>query len=128
MDVFSAFPKAILSGVWELGSIQHDTAVGERFVALLGPFEVIVDEVIQTSLNTAPDAEAILNDTLLYARPEQMPTTNPASLGAGYLWHNLETGQYHEITEVGVGKNQETGVIEHIEFKLRPTGAPDGDQ
>lgn len=126
MDVFNAFPKAIVAGVWELGQIVHDTDVGDRFVlAIAGKTEVIVDEVADTNLNASPSAETIREDTLLYARPYQLPTLNAAKLATGYLWWNTKTDQFYEITEVGIGKNQETGAVEHVEFKLQPTGAPD---
>ena len=122
MDVFSAFPKAIISGVWQLGQLKRSTEVGKRFEALTGPFDVIIDEISQARTNTSPSAEAILEDTLLYARPEQMPTTNTSTLASEYLWFNSETGFYYDITEVGAGKNQDNGVLEHLEFKIRQTG------
>lgn len=125
-SVFEAFPNAILYGVWQLGKLMRSTEVGKRFEAVSGQFEVIVDEVSEARMNTSPSAEAILEDTLLYARPEQMPTLNSSLLCTDYLWQNTETGTIYEITEAGIGKNQESGVVEHIEFKLRPAGVLNG--
>lgn len=125
-SVFEAFPNAIESGVWQLGHLKHSTEVGKRFEAVSGQFDVIVDEISQARTATSPSAEAILEDTLLYAKAEQLPTLNSAALTGGYLWYNSQTETYYAITEVGIGKNQQTGAIEHLEFKLRPTGVVNG--
>lgn len=126
MDVFRAFPKAVISGVWQLGKLVRNTEIGKRFEVESGQFDVIIDEITQPKTKSTPNADAMLEDTLLYAKPNQMPTTNAAELSAGYLWLDSETNTYYEITEVGVGKNQHTGTVEHLEFKLRPTGVVNG--
>lgn len=117
MDVFSVFPEAILDGVWEIGRDVKDTVLGRRFDTR-GTIGVIVDEASSVS-GYAP--EAIANDLLLYARPGDLPRVEAGALVADYCWLNTESGQYYSIESVAVGKNQDTGAVEHYEFKLKPT-------
>lgn len=118
--VFEAFPKAIISDDWELGEVKNNTEVGKIFTSY-GLKRVIIDEGALGSLNDSPSAENISSDTLIYAMPSEMPGLNIARYIASFYWHRISDGQYYEIIEVGVGKNQSRGVIEHIEFRLRPT-------
>lgn len=120
MDVFSCFPNALISGLWELGQVQRGTTRGKVFSNPI-PCDVIVDEGTYAVTDCSPSAEYEDSDTLIYANPTQMPTLNTAELSAGYLWHNTGTKQYYEIREASLGKNQESGEVEHIEFLLRPT-------
>lgn len=122
MDIFQALPSAIVTNTWELGTVKRATDIGKVFQSI-GSVDVIVDEVESNGFNQAPNADYLDSDTLLFTRPDAIPSVTPAVLISDYLWHNLETDQYYEITEVGVGKNQESGVVEHIEFKIQPTGA-----
>ena len=124
MDVFSAFPKAIVGRIWRLGKLERSTEEGVRFVSL-GFKDVIVDEAVDGSSNTSPQAGELESDTLLYAKPNQLPTTDPAAFISDYLWEDTESGQFYSIIDVGVGKNQELGVVEHIEFRLRQTEVVD---
>lgn len=124
MDVFNAFPQAVVSGVWELGQLINSTETGRSF-ASLGAKDVIVDEVVSGSINTSPRAAEIETDTLLYAKVNQMPTANAAAFISDYLWLDGVSNQYYTIIEVGLGKNQQTGEIEHIEFRIRPTEVVD---
>lgn len=118
--VFEAFPKSIISDDWELGEVKNNTEVGKIFTSY-GLKHVIIDEAALGSLNDSPSAENISSDTLIYAMPSEMPGLNIARYIASFYWHRISDGQYYEIIEVGVGKNQSRGVIEHIEFRLRPT-------
>lgn len=120
MDVFSAFPSAVINGVWEIGQMSRDTEVGKRFIDPIA-CGVIIDEEQTVALDTTPQAEYSVGNILIYAKPEQMPTLNTHELQASYLWHNTETDEYFEIRKAGVGKNQETGEIEHLEFIVTQT-------
>lgn len=119
--VFEAFPNAIISNDWELGEIVENTEVGKIFSSK-GLKQVIVDEGDLGNLNTSPSAESLTSDTLIYAMPSEMPGLNIAKYISSYYWHQKSSDQYFEIVEVGIGKNQEQGVIEHIEFRVQPTG------
>ncbi len=118
--VFDSFPKAIIADDWELGELQENTEVGKIFVSK-GLKSVIVDEADYGTLNNSPNADSLTSDTLIYAIPSEMPGLNIARYISSYLWHQKSTGQYFDIIEVGVGKNQSRGIIEHIEFRVRPT-------
>ena len=118
--VFDSFPKAIIRDDWELGEIKENTEVGKVYVSK-GMKSVIVDEADYGSLNNAPSADGLSSDTLIYAMPSEMPGLNIAKYISSYYWHKKSSDQYYEITEVGVGKNQSMGVIEHIEFRVKPT-------
>lgn len=120
MDVFSCFPNAIVRDMWEMGRVQRGTTRGKVFSEPI-TCDVIVDESTYATTDRSPDLEYEDSDTLIYAMPAQMPTLNTSELAAGYLWHNVDTGLYYEIREANLGKNQDTGEIEHIEFLLRPT-------
>lgn len=118
MDVFDSFPNAIITDDWSLGSITISTDVGKIFKDD-GFKSVIVDEGAEGDLG-APNADTLTTDTLIYAKPDEMPTTNPAEFVASYFWYQKSTDQYYRIMEVGVGKNQDNGIVEHIEFRVRP--------
>ena len=122
MDVFEAFPAAIVSGVWQIAAYQRGSIVGavwdaENAVEL----DVIVDEGNASAINGAPNAEPLDADLLMYAKPSQLPTTNTRALASGYLLYDSENDDYFAIVDASVGKNQETGEIEHIELLLRQT-------
>lgn len=126
-SIFNAFPNAIISGVWVIGTCQHGTVVGNTFNALNG-LDVIIDEGYNSDINTTP--EAINSDMLLYVKPCQMPkevnqlmTTSQivTALVTNYMLYNTADDSYYMIVDAGVGKNQHTGRIEHIELKVLPT-------
>lgn len=122
VDVFEAFPSAIVSNVWQISPYQRGSIVGtvwdsEKATGL----DVVIDEGDSGAINTAPNAEPLESDTLMYVIPSQLPTTNIRALIAGYLLYNSEDEEYYSIVDAGVGKNQETGKIEHIELKIRQT-------
>lgn len=123
-SIFDAFPNAIISGVWQIGECQHGTVVGNRFTPL-GFIDVVIDEGSSSSINSIP--EALRSDLLVYARPEQMPSVSSNKLVSGYMLYNSEEDTYFEIVDAGVGKNQHTGQIEHIELKLVQTEVVDGE-
>lgn len=118
MDVFSAFPSAVVFGRYELGSCQRGTLEGNQFT-LESELDVIVDEGDSGVIGNAPNAEAIDADLLLYAKPYQLPTTNPRALVAGYMVHDALYDDYFAIIDASLAKNQDTGEIEHVELLLR---------
>ncbi len=123
-SIFDAFPNAIISGVWQIGECQHGTVVGNQFIPL-GFIDVVIDEGSSSNINSIP--EALRSDLLVYARPEQMPSVSSNKLVSGYMLYNSEEDTYFEIVDAGVGKNQHTGQIEHIELKLVQTEVVDGE-
>lgn len=122
MDVFEAFPAAIVSGAWQIAAYQRGGIVGAVWDAEnASELDVIVDEGDASTINGAPNAEPLDADLLIYAKPAQLPTTNTRALVAGYLLYDRENSDYFAIVNASVGKNQETGEIEHIELLLRQT-------
>jgi len=117
-SIFDAFPSAIISGVWQLGSFQHGTLVGNVFNKV-GDLDVIVDEGSSSSINNIP--EVLNSDLLIYVKPEQLPTLRTNTLVAGYMLYNTTENAYYEIIDAGIGKNQHTGNIEHVELKVVQT-------
>ena len=124
LSIFEAFPNAIISGVWEISSFQHGTVIGNQFTRL-NDLDVVVDEGQSSVVNTTP--EALNSDILIYAYPCQLPTLDTNALVSGYMLHNKETDSYYEIIDAGIGKNQHTGYIEHIELKLLQTEVTNGE-
>lgn len=119
MDVFKAFPSAIVANDWQLGQLTESTEVGKLWKSL-GYKAVIVDEAGTGELNNTPTADGLRSDTLLYVKPADLPTLSVAELIASYYWYQSSADQYYRIVDAGIGKNQETGKIEHVEFMLRP--------
>lgn len=115
LSIFDAFPRAIVSGVWELGTLKTGTVVGNTYEKV-ADLDVIVDEGSNTKPSDVPQNAG--SNILLYAKPEQLPTTNTAALVASYGVKNVETGLVYAINDAGLGKNQETGEIEHVELML----------
>lgn len=123
-SIFNAFPKAIISGVWQIGTCQHGTLIGNVFEKT-ADIDVVIDEGNNSSVDT--DIETIKSDILIYCRPEQMPTLNTNTLVSGYMLYDSSEDNYYMIIDAGVGKNQHTGVIEHIELKVVQTEVTDGE-
>lgn len=122
VDVFSAFPRAIVSNVWQIAAYQAGTLIGAEFNATEAiNLDVIVDEGDDTNINSGSNAQPIDADLLLYAKPEQLPTTNPRALVAGYLIHDSENDDYFAIVDASLGKNQDTGELEHVELLIKQT-------
>jgi len=120
MDVFSAFPGAVVTGVYSVGSYQQGTVEGDIYKKI-ADIDVIVDEGNSTRVNYAPNEEPLIADLLLYVKPSQLPTTNSRALCAGYMVHDKVNDDYFAITKADIGKNQENGQIEHVELYLRQT-------
>lgn len=118
MDVFKAFPGAVVSGVYSIGSYQRGTLEGNQFVKE-ADIDAIIDEGDTGDIGMAPNAEALEADLLMYVRPDQLPTKNPRALTAGYMIHDECADDYFAIVDASIGKNQHTGRIEHIELLLR---------
>lgn len=124
MDVFEAFPNGIVSDRYEIGKVRYATETGTVFSD--GQLcDVIVEEATNVEFTRTPKANPEYTDMLIYAKPEQMPSLISAQLTNGYMWHDVLNNFYYEIVEANIGKNQETGEIEHIEFKLRQTEVVD---
>lgn len=120
MDVFNTFPEAVVAGVWELGQVRRGTRRGKEFSNAL-VLEVIVDEGTYSVTDRSPSVQYEDSDTLVYARATDLPTLDTATLGAGYMWHHIPSDTYYNIREANLGKNQNKGAVEHVEFLLRPT-------
>jgi len=130
-SIFEAFPNAIIRGVWQIGTCKHGTLIGNQFSSL-ATIDVIVDEGYNSNIETTP--ETINSDLLIYAKPCQMPkevndlfmtSQVVIPLVANYMLYNSATDTYFMIVDAGVGKNQHTGNIEHLELKVRPTEIAD---
>lgn len=121
--IFKAFPNAIISNTWEIGTCQHGTVVGNTYKKL-NNIDVVIDEGFNSSINTTP--EALKSDMLIYAMPCQMPTLNTNALVSGYMLYNNYEDAYYEIVDAGIGKNQHTGKAEHIELKVVQTEVVNG--
>lgn len=122
-SIFDAFPNAIISGVWEIGTCQHGTLVGNTYNKL-ADLNVIVDEGSSSSINTTP--ETLASDYLIYAMPCQVLNIHTDELVSNYMLHNNQTGAYYEIVDAGIGKNQHTGDIEHLELRVVRTEITNG--
>lgn len=118
MSIFDAFPNGIVSGVWSIGKVKRGSVAGNVFEKV-ADLDVVVDEGNNSSISTTP--EAITPDFLIYAKPEQLPTLSSNVLVSTYML--TDGNHYYDITSVGIGKNQETGKIEHVELGLTQTEA-----
>lgn len=124
LTVFEAFPNAIEREIWQIGSMAYSTITGNDLDEnSLAYIDAIVDEGNNSEPNASPSAANAYSDMLLYIRPEQSPTLDTAELVASYVVKNTTTDKLYAIIDAGIGKNQDSGVIEHIELKLRQTGA-----
>ena len=123
-SIFNAFPKAVITGVWQIGTCQHGTLIGNVFIKS-ADIDVIIDEGNNSSVDT--DIETIKSDMLIYCKPEQMPTINTNALVSGYMLYNSAEDAYYMIVDAGIGKNQHTGIVEHLELKVVQTEVTDGE-
>jgi hypothetical protein len=121
-SIFEAFPNAIISGVWEIGMCQHGTLIGNQYNKI-GDLDVVVDEGSNSTINTTP--EALKSNLLIYVYPCQLPTLQTNALVSAYMLYNNEENAYYEIVDAGIGKNQHTGNIEHIELMVVQTEVTD---
>lgn len=118
MDVFNAFPNAIET--WKIGEMSYGTIQGNK-IGQTQSVRVIVDEGTNGDQTNSPSAATIASDTLLYAMPADLPTTDTSELVADYAIKS-PAGRVYAIIDAGAGKNQHTGKLEHIELRIRPTG------
>lgn len=115
MDVFKAFPEAIVSWTWL--AVKRGTEVG-NVATEAGAVNVIETEADKATLYNTPKANGITADLLVYVRPEDLPEMTPAKLMANYGLQN-DIMERYDIINVGVGKNQDNGNIEHYELALQ---------
>ena len=118
LSIFEAFSNAIISGVWEIGTCHHGTVVGNQYTKI-NDLDVVIDEGSNASVNTTP--ETLASDLLVYCMPCQVPTLQTNALVSDYMLYNSVEDTYYLITDAGIGKNQHTGIIEHIELKVVQT-------
>lgn len=123
MTVFDAFPNGIEE--WGLAIAHYSTLTGNTYE--LGDsaikLHVIIDEAQSTDPNPAPNAQGIEADTLVYCIPDELPTLDTAALCAGYVCGPWTGEKVYSIIDAAIGKNQETGIIEHVELRVRQTTA-----
>lgn len=122
-SIFNAFPNAIVSGVWSIGECQHGTLIGNQYTKV-NDIDVVIDEGASSGVNVTP--ETLASDLLVYAMPEQMPTLRTNKLVSAYMLYNSEEDSYYMIVDAGIGKNQHTGAIEHIELRVVQTEIANG--
>ena len=124
LTVFQAFPNGIEHEIWQIGQMAYSTITGNALDDdSLTFIDAIVDEANDSEPNASPNAAVTYTDTLLYVKPDQMPTIDTAELIASYTVKNITTDKLYAIIDAGIGKNQDNGVIEHIELRLRQIGA-----
>ena len=109
ISIFDAFPSAIISGVWQIGTCKRGGVVGNVFVKT-ADIDVVIDEGNSSSITSTP--ESIASDLLVYVRPF-LPVIPTNKLVSNYMLY------------AGVGKNQHSGIVEHIELKLVQTEVAD---
>lgn len=115
LSIFDAFANAIIYGVWQIGTSNRGTVVGTEFTKL-ADLDVVIDEGATAQISITP--EELKSDLLVYVKPEQMPTIRANKLVSGYMLYDSENDDYYEIIDVGIGKNQHTGLIEHLELRV----------
>lgn len=124
LTVFQAFPNGIEHEIWQIGQMAYSTITGNALDDdTLTFIDAIVDEANDSEPNASPNSAVTYTDTLLYVKPDQMPTIDTAELIASYAVKNTQTDKLYAIIDAGIGKNQDNGVIEHIELRLRQIGA-----
>lgn len=124
MNVFEAFPNAIEK--LKLVEIDYGTIEGNK-TGQAKEFRAIKDEGTTADPTNASSAATIASDTLIYAMPADLPTTDTSELVSAYIVRDAQ-GRAFEIIDAGAGKNQHTGQLEHIELKLRPTEVIDSEE
>lgn len=124
MTVFDAFPNAIVQ--LKIAQIAYSSITGNDIdLENAEAIDAIIDEGSSSDANQAPNAAGLYTDTLVYTRPEQLPTTDTSTLVSDYAIIDSQDRTW-EIIDAGVGKNQDSGQIEHIELKIRQVGVNNG--
>lgn len=124
LSIFEAFDFAIISGIWQIGTCQHGSVVGNVFTKE-ADIDVIIDEENSSNITSTP--ETLTNGMLIYVRPEQMPTLNTNELVSNYMLYDSYNNDYYTIISAGIGKNQHKGIIEHLELTVVQTETVDED-
>lgn len=119
-DVFTAFPYAVVKDRWKLGEVRKSTITGNNYTESEDFLDVIVVEGFQEKTDSDTIAESV-SETVLYAKPAQLPTEDLEAYLADYLFHDTKRDSYYSIKKADAGKNQQNGVLEHVEFVLNPT-------
>lgn len=124
MTVFDAFPNAIVQ--IKLAPIAYSSITGNDIdLENAETIDAIIDEGSSSDANQAPNSAGLYADTLIYTRPEELPTTDTSALVSDYAIVDSKDRTW-EIIDAGAGKNQDNGQLEHIELKIRQIGANDG--
>jgi len=123
MTVFEAFPNAVET--WTLIQIQRGTEIG-NIAEEIGSVRVIVADGDTAKGYNTPNADGVVADCLIYAMPEDLPTSVNKEALASYGLKD-QNGFTYSILTIGTGKNQETGDTEHIEMTLKMTEFSDGN-
>ena len=121
LSIFDAFPNAIISGVWQIGTCKRGSVMGNVFNKV-ADIDVVIDDGNNSSISSTP--ETIASDLLVYVQPF-VPVIPTNKLVSNYMLYDSENGYYYQIIDAGVGKNQHTGIVEHIELKLVQTEVAD---
>ena len=116
MTVFDAFPSAIET--WQIAVMIYSTITGNQTTGDWQYISVIVDEGSSTEPNESQNYANAYSDLLIYCRPDELPTIETAELVANYAIKDA-CGRLYAIIDAGIGKNQETGIVEHVEMKLK---------
>lgn len=119
--VFEAFPNAIVRN-YALVSVQRGTEAGDIYTTGDNIGVIIDDSADFGSESLAKSSAGVDNNLLLYVRPEDCPTV-PSVLMANYLVKDTVNDLVYEITDAGIGKNQQNGKIEHVQLTLKLTDA-----
>lgn len=115
MDVFGAFPQAVQKD-WKIGSGQKSTISGHTF-SEYGNLVSIATIGRSASLGGSQNADVAGGAILLYVRPSSLPTLDTAELVANYVVKSPK-GLTFRIMDASEGRNQENGMLEHIELEL----------
>lgn len=116
ITVFEAFPNAVEK--WQIAEMYYSTITGNKVAGEWQDIDVIVDEGSSADPNQSPNYANAYSDLLIYCKPSQLPTAKTAELVANYAIQDQD-GYLFAIVDAGIGKNQENGITEHIELKLR---------
>lgn len=124
MTIFDEFADAREDG-WMLGEVERATEIGTVFskVADLHP---IVSDADTADFNKSPNQDIVVYDLLIYVEPSEMPTTDISLIVAKYVVRSPE-GRFYNITQAATGRNQQEGVIEHLELKLAITSVEENE-
>lgn len=106
---------------WVLGKVKRGTRRGTVFEATdnLAP---IVSDGTTADFNTSPNQATVEYDLLLYVAPQELPTTDIGLIVANYIIKS-PSGRFYDIVQAATGRNQASGMIEHMELAIKLSGA-----